>query len=142
MGIFHTSFSVLLFPTRMPLTFSRTNPHGADRLHMALPPLCLRTPRPPGLAIGMLNIRDGRGFGLAQSIWAVESRGFDVMLLTETKISTTEYFRNWLGYKVNCLKARPTSTRGYQGGVILMTRDRPVGWGIKCTRYHGPNMVS
>ena len=23
-----------------------------------------------------------------------------------------------------------------------MTRERPVGWGIESTRYHGPNMVS
>ena len=70
----------------MPLTFSRPIPYGADRLHTAMS-TPLRCPqRTPGLAIGTLNIQDGWGFGLAQAIRAVERGGFDMMLLTETKI--------------------------------------------------------
>ena len=81
----------------MPITFSRPIRHGYDRLHTAPPPLCRRPRHPPGLAIGTLNIWDGRGFGLAQAIWAVEHRGFDVMLLTETNIKTEVYSHNHLG---------------------------------------------
>ena len=59
-----------------------TIPHGANCLHTDPLPTHRRPPRPPGLAIGTLNIQDGRGFGLAQAIQAVERRGFDVMLIT------------------------------------------------------------
>ena len=89
-----------MFLTRMPLNFYRLIPHGANRLHMAPLPLCCRPPRPPRLAIRTLNIRDGRGFGLAQAIREMEHRGFERMLLTETKIFTTAYCRDRLGYKV------------------------------------------
>ena len=116
-GLFHPSFFVLLFPTRMPLIFSQPMPHGADRLHTAPPPPSRRPPRPPGLAIGTLNIRDGRGFGLAQAIRVVQRGYFGVMLLTETKISTTAYCRNRLGYDMTFSEARPTSAGGAQGGV-------------------------
>ena len=93
------------------------------------------------LAIRTLNIEDGGGFGQAQAIRAVERRGFDVMILTETKISTTVYCRNRLGYEVTCSTAQPTSAGGAQGGVGLVMIERPVGWGIDSTRYHGPNVV-
>ena len=84
----------------MPLTFSRTIPHGANRLHTALLPPCRRPPRLLGLAIGTLNIQDGRGFGMVQAIRVVDRGGFDVMILTKTKISTTEYCWNRLRYEV------------------------------------------
>ena len=98
-GLFHPSFFVLWFSTRMLLTFSQPRTHGANRLHMA-PPLRRCPPLPPGLSIGMLNVRDGQGFGLAQAIRAVDLRCFDVMILTKTKISITVYCWNLLGYKV------------------------------------------
>ena len=141
-GIFRPSFFVLVFPARIPLTFSRRIPHGADRLYTAPLLTCRRPPRPPIITIGMLNIRDGWGFGLAQAIWAVDRGGFDVVLITKTKIYTTAYCRNRLGYEVNCLTARPSSASRAQGGVRLVTRERPVGWGIEYTRYHIPNVVS
>ena len=37
---------------------------------------------------------------------------------------------------------RPTNGRGDQGGVRLVTRERPVEWGIESTRYHRTNVVS
>ena len=64
------------------------------------------------------------------------------MLLAETNISTTEYCRNRLGYKVTCSTAQPSSSGGDQGSVKLVTRERPVWWGIESTRYHRPNVVS
>ena len=65
----------------MPLTISSPILHVTNRLHTAPPFPRLRHPRPPGLAIGTLNIQDGRGFGLSQAIWAVERGGVDMMLL-------------------------------------------------------------
>ena len=32
-------------------------------------------------------------------------------------------------------------TRRSQGGVGVVTRERPIGWGIESTREHRPNMV-
>ena len=55
-GIFPPSFFILLFPTRMPLTFYRPILHCAVLLHTAPPlPRC-RPQRPPGIDIGTLNI--------------------------------------------------------------------------------------
>ena len=68
--------------------------------------------------------------------------GFDVILLTKTKISTAAYCRNWLGYEVTCLTVQPSRSGGYQGGVGLVTIMRPLGWGIESMRYHGPDVVS
>ena len=84
----------------MPLTFSLPTPYGANQLHTALPLPRRRPPRLLGLVIRVLNIRDGHGFGMAQAIRVVERGGFDVMLLTKTKISTTAYFWHMLEYKV------------------------------------------
>ena len=125
----------------MSHTFLRLIPYGANRLHMTtLPPrrwnMC-----PPRLAIRKLNTWYNWGFGLAQAIWAVERGGLGVMLLTKTKIYTTSYFRNWLGCNMTCSAVRPTSDRGYQGGVGLVTRDRTIGWGVESTRYRRPNVV-
>ena len=81
------SFFVLLFPTRMPLNFYRPTSHGSNHPHT--PTSSCRRPRaPPGLAIRALNIRDGRGFWLAQAIQAMERGVFDVIMLTETKIQS------------------------------------------------------
>ena len=141
-GVFHPSLFVLLLSTRMPLIFYRPIPHGVDCLHMALPPPRRWPQRPPGLAIGKLNILDGRGFGMAQAIREVEREVFDMMMLTKTKIKSEAYSHNRLGYNVNFLAARPSSNRGTQGGVGLVTRERPVGWGVESTHYHGANVVS
>ena len=131
-----------MFPTRMPLTFSRPIPHGSDRLHTATPPLCRQPQHPPRLSIRTLNICDVQVFGLAQAIRVVERGGFDVMLLTETKISTMAYFQNRLGYEVTCLTAQPSRAGGAQNGVIIVRKERSVRWGIESTHYHGPDMVS
>ena len=125
----------------MSRNFYRPIPHGTNRLHTEPLPPRRRPPLPTGLAIGTLNIQDVQDFGLAQAIRTVERRGFDMMILTKTKISTTIYCRNRLVYDVTCSTARPTSAGGSQGGVILVTRERPVGWGIESTRYHGPSVV-
>ena len=72
----------------------------------------------------------------------MERGGFDVMLLTETKIRSEAYSQNFLGYDVTCSAARPSSAGEAQGRVGIVTRERTVGWGIDFTRYHGPNVVS
>ena len=141
-GLLTPSFLVLLFWTRMPLTIYRLMPHGADRLNMA-PLLPLRQPRCSlGLAIGTLNIWDGRSFGLVQAIQAVERGGFGVMILTETKIQSVAYSYNCLGYDVNCLTTCASSSGGSQGSFRLVMRERNVGWGIESIHYNEPNVVS
>ena len=79
---------------------------------------------------------------MAQAIQVVEHGVFDVMILTETKIQSEAYSHNRLGYDVNYLVVRPSISGVYQGGVDLVTRERPIEWGIDSTRYHRPNMVS
>ena len=69
----------------MPIKFSLPIRHGGDCLHTMLLPQRRWTPHPTRIAIGTLNVRDGRGFGLAQAIWEVEHGGFGLMLSTETK---------------------------------------------------------
>ena len=63
---------------------------------------------------------------MVQDIRAVEHRGFDVMLLTETKIKLEVYLYNCLGYGMTCSLSRPYRARVSQGGVGLVTRERLV----------------
>ena len=86
MGILLPSFFVLLFPTRIPLTFYQPILHGSCLLHTA-PTLLHRRPRiPPGIAIGTLNIQDFRSFRMTQAIRTAERGFLEVMILTKTKI--------------------------------------------------------
>ena len=126
----------------MPFTFSQTILNGANRFHTAPAPLRHRPLCPTRLAIGTLNIRDVKGFGLVQATRSVERGGLDVMLLTEAKIHTELYSHNHLGYNVTCSKAHSYSNGVAWGGVGLVTREWPDGWGIESTRFHGPNVVS
>ena len=66
---------------------------------------------------------------------------FDVMLLIKTNIFMTAYFPKRIIDEVTCSTVRLASAGGAQGGVGLVTRKRPVSWGIESTRYHDPNMV-
>ena len=109
---------------------------------MALQSPCRQPPIPLKLAIGTLYIWDVQGFELAQSIRAVERRDFDLMLLTKTNISMTAYCWNRLGYDVTSSLAQPSSTRGSQGRIGLVTGERPSGLGIDSIFYHGPKVVS
>ena len=89
-GLFHPSFFVLWFPTSMPLTFYRPIPHGAAA---AAPPApaptraCHRYVENPGW-LGLWAGAGDPGGG---------ARRLQMMILTKTKISTTEYCRNQLG---------------------------------------------
>ena len=71
----------------------------------------------------------------------MERRGFDVMLLTKTKIQLEAYSHNRLSYDVNFSASRPSSAGGSQVGVRTVTRERPIGWGIQSMCYYGPNVV-
>ena len=126
----------------MPLTVSRLILHGADHLHMVPPPPRRRPPRLPSLAIRKINIRDGRGFGLAEAIQEMERRGFDVMLLMETNIQLEAYSHKQLNYVVTCLSAIPSRSGGSQCSVVMVTTEWHNRWGIKLTRFHRPNVVS
>ena len=109
---------------------------------MAPSPLRLHLPRPQGLSLGTYNIRDGWIFGLARAIWEVHLGRFGVMWLTETNITIKLYFHNHLVYDVVCYPEFTTPTGGTQRGAGLFFLERPQGWSVVPTRFHGPNMVS
>ena len=127
--IFHLSFFVLWFTTRMSLNLLLADPpwhrQPAQGAAADTPP----APAPTRLAIRTLNIRDVWGFGMAQAIPSVDLGGFYGMILTKMKISTTAYCWKRLVYEVTCSTARPTSAGGAQDGVGLVARERPVGLG-------------
>ena len=124
----------------MPLCFTRPIQYVVDRLHTA--PAPPRRHYPEGLYLGTYNIRNGRFFSLAQSIWGVRLSIFDGMLLTDTNITSEAYFHNWLGYDMVCFPAISKTTGGVQGVVGLVVRERPQGWSLDLTRLHRPNLVS
>ena len=64
----------------------------------------------------------------------MERGGFDMMLLTETKIQLEAYSNNHLGYNMPFLAAWPSSAGGAEVIVGLVTRERPEGWGIESKR--------
>ena len=97
-----------------------------------------RPPCPPGLFVGTL--RNSRGFVLAQAFEVVKLGRFDLMVVTKTKISMAEYFRNRLGCNIFCLTDRPASAGGAQGGMVLVLRDRLTGWVLELIFFHGPNL--
>ena len=105
----------------MPFTFSQPILHGADCLYKTSLPPHTRPPHPRGLAIGTLNIWDGREFGLAQAIWAMDCRGIEFMLLKYTKIQKEAYSHKKLGNDMNCLAALPSISGGDQGSVGMVT---------------------
>ena len=84
----------------MPICLSHPIRHVGDHLHMAPPPLRRRQPHPQGISLGTFNIRGGWDYGVTQAIWAVQVGRFDVMLMTDTKITDQAYCCNRLGYDV------------------------------------------
>ena len=59
-----------------------------------------------------LNIYDGQGSGIVQAIWVVYINVFDIMILTETKITNQTYFRKSLVYDVVFLLMSTTTSVG------------------------------
>ena len=69
---------------------------------------------------------------------------YDVMHLTETKITDEVYWKIRIRYDAMCSRATTTTYGGAQGeggGGGLVTRKRPEGWDIESTNFHGPNVV-
>ena len=64
------------------------------------------------------------------------------MILTEINIPDEAYCHNGIGYNVVCLPAATTASGGEQGGVGIVVQERPKGWSVESTRFHGSNMVS
>ena len=110
----------------MIITFSRPNSQVAFCLHMALPPTNCRTPHPPGLSIGIRNIRDGRGCGLEQAIKDVQRDRLDLVSLKETTWMEACSKNPW-DYGDMCAAARPCFYVGAQDGKGLRARDQPNG---------------
>ena len=125
----------------MLINFSRPTSQGAICLHAEFLPMIRRTPLPPGLSTSKLNIRDSRGFGLAQAIRKVELGGLDIMSLKE-KIRMEALSNNRRGYYVMYYAACPYRDGGSQGDDRLRLQDRPNRWGSEYTCFHGLNVVS
>ena len=97
-------------------------------------------PQPRGLSLGTLNTWDIRGSRLAQAIQVVHIGGFDLMKMKETKITNRDYFCNRLGYDIVWLPRSTTASGGAEGGVHMVIHNRPQGWCIELTRFHGPKV--
>ena len=54
----------------------------------------------PGLILGTYNIRYSHGFGLLQALWVEHMGNYDLVLLADTKILDTVYWKNRLMYDV------------------------------------------
>ena len=63
------------------------------------------------------------------------------MVLTEINISDSVYFNNHMGYNVACSSLFSTVACGAQGGVLMVTRERPEFWYIEYRLFHDPNLV-
>ena len=98
--------------------------------------------RPWGLSIVTLEISDGLGIWIAQDIWEVHIRGFELMILMATKFNRQAYLHNRLGYNMVCSPEITTESGGAQGGVGLVIWDQSKGWSVESTRFHGTNVVS
>ena len=59
----------------------------------------------------------------------------------EKKIPDVVYFKTQLWYDVVFSRVATTVAGGSQGGVGLVLWERPEGWGIYSTCFHGPNVV-
>ena len=126
----------------MPICLAQTIIHVSDRLHTAPPPPRQRTPRPQGLSLGTLNIRNGWGFRITQAIRVVHIGGFVLMILTETKITNQSSYHISMGYKLVCPPMITMEAGGAQWGVCLVIRDQPQGWSVELTRFHRTNLMS
>ena len=64
------------------------------------------------------------------------------MILTETKIPESVYYRNCQGCNFVCSKATVTVYGGAQGGDGIILRDKPEGCIVESTRVHRLNVMS
>ena len=111
----------------MPICFNQLIIHGSYLFHTPPPPFRLRPPLPYGLSLRTYNIRNGWGFGLTQAIRVVQIGGFDIIILTDTKITDQAYFRNRLGYNMGWLPEITATAGNAQGGAGLVIQEWPQG---------------
>ena len=72
----------------------------------------------------------------------VQIGGFDLVVLTDTKVTDKVYCHKSMGCDVVFSPYTTIESDIFQGGVGLVFRDRSKGWSIKSTLFHGPNVVS
>ena len=101
----------------------------------------LRPPHPQLLSIRKFNICNGPGFGRTQAIRSAQIGGFNIIILTDTKITDQAYWHSRLSYNVVCLSEITTDYSGVQGRVVLVIRDLPKGWSVDSTHFHRPNVL-
>ena len=94
----------------MPICLTQSISNGQDHPHTAPPSPLRRTLRPRGLFLGKLNIRNCRGYRLTQAIQVLQIGGFNLMILTEIKITDQSYCFSSLGYNAVCFLISMTSS--------------------------------
>ena len=90
----------------MPITFTHPLPVGADLLHNDAPPS--PKARPPGINVGLLNIRDGRDSNLGLACRCFEQANLDLIVVAETKIQDDIYPKRVLDMISSALNPSPT----------------------------------
>ena len=65
---------------------------------------------------GNYHIRNNQGSRITQAIRSSQICGFNLMIMTDTKITNHAYFQNSIEYYVLCLKAIVTVDGYAQGG--------------------------
>ena len=86
--------------TRIPICLIPQIGDIRDPLPVAPPPPRQQQPLPRGLSLRTFNIRNVRGYRLAQAIRAVQIGSFNIIILKEAKITNQAYCSNRLGYDV------------------------------------------
>ena len=125
----------------MTISFTQSIRHGANRIHLATQVTRCRPPLPPRLAIRTLNVCNRRVFGIAQAVQAFEVGSFDLIILIETKISTTAYCRNRLGYEIFYSTVRTATSGEAHGGVVLVLQYQTTVWSLKLMQFNTPNVA-
>ena len=82
---------------------------------------------PWGLSLMIYHICDAFGSRITQAIWAARIGGFNLMSLTDTKITDQSYCQKSMGYNMVCLKEITTEEGNAQEGVEMIVWDQPQG---------------
>ena len=76
-----------------------------------------------------------------QAIQAALIGSFDIMILTENKITDHYYCCNSMGYNMVCSQETTTAVVDVQGRLGMLVLDQTQGWSIELTEFHGMDVL-